>query len=216
MIDPVEGMSPFGVEGFFDNRATSVRPLSAFHWKHPHVDGSQDLRFGYIVMARKSQECYQMLWEWTGDALACKCNTPLAWRVLPGQQVAELAFKLLDALFQLDNAALQGFRDMSRHVSRPQDVQVTDCDLTTVRLWVLGRKFSRTDCPLDRLIAHIAKLCGFLDTDIFALDHLTSSCLPRDMPKAYHVSRQVVQGYEKEGPDDFLFPEPSCPDRMSG
>ena len=43
MIDPVEGVPPFGVKGFFDDRTISVRPLSAFHWQQPHANGGQDL-----------------------------------------------------------------------------------------------------------------------------------------------------------------------------
>src|SRR6266536_2257510 len=130
-----------------------------------------DLGLGDVMVVGKSQQRDEVLRKWARGALACKGDTSLAWRVLSGQQVAELAFKLLEALFQLGNSALQGFCNVSRHVSWSEHFQVTERDFTTVRLRILSRKFSRTDRSLDGFVAHAAKLCSSLNADIFALSH---------------------------------------------
>jgi len=140
-----------------------------------------------------------VLGKWTRGALRACAVTRLALGHWSRQQVRDLLFKVRNALFQCGNPVLHWFRSMSRQMSWSERFQVTDRNFTSIRFGIAGRKFPGPDRSLDRFTIHAAKLCGFLNADIFVCAHLTPLLTAKYVHRAYHVSGQLVQAREKEG-----------------
>jgi hypothetical protein len=188
MVDPVEGGSPFRIEGQGNYRAVNTHPLSAFGWQESDVHMCLDLGLSNTVVLGKSQQRDEVLGKWTGDALCTFAMTQLTLGYVSRQQVRDPLFEVFKTLFQCGDAALYKVRGLSWQMSWPENFQITDGDFTAVWFRIACHQFACLDGALNGFAAHTATARSFLDADIFAFDHFTSSFLSEMLSKAYTMS----------------------------
>jgi hypothetical protein len=107
MIDLVESILPFDVEGLLDDCPFSVRPRSSFDRQQSHSDSGVRLGCGHVVELRKGKQRDQMPRKWTSEALLGWEGSTLVRRRLPSHLGTYQEFKVMDSLFQLNHADLQ-------------------------------------------------------------------------------------------------------------
>jgi hypothetical protein len=169
MVELVQRVLSFRVQGQGDRSTVSLRPASPFDRQQPHLDGPMHSGLRHIVHLGKGQQWHQVPGKQASHSLSWGGDPMRPQRFWLLQQALDLRFKSLDPTFQLGNPLLlQGFQ-LSRHLSMQKGVQVLDRNLAPIGLGKVGCQQAFVNGSPDRFVTFAAAAGCLHDREIVHL-----------------------------------------------
>jgi len=167
MVELVQSVLSFRVQGQGDRSTVLLRPASSFDRQQSHLHGRMHAGLRHMVHLGKGEQGHQVPGKQASLSLSWGGHPRRPQRLWVLQQTLDLRFQSLDPTFQLGYALLLHRFRLFRHLPMQEEVQVSLRNLAPIGLGKVGGEQPFVNGSPDRFVTIPAAAGCLHDREIF-------------------------------------------------